>query len=55
MTYYISIADQVRQLEELGFSGIDAVGLNGDWLRLEDYPARRDGWIYYMARSSLAA
>jgi ubiquinone/menaquinone biosynthesis C-methylase UbiE len=51
MTYHISVRNQIKQVREIGFRDIRAVGLDGRWLR-EDELSRRhdDAWIYYVCR-----
>ena len=50
ITYYIHVADQVRQLEEARFQDCRAIDLSGRWLEAGDFPNARDHWIYYLCR-----
>jgi ubiquinone/menaquinone biosynthesis C-methylase UbiE len=48
LTYYIKKENQVRQLEQMGFSGIQMVDEHGSLITLDE--DCRDGWIYYICR-----
>lgn len=54
ITYYISIADQVRQLKESGFDSIEPVSLIGRWLQPQEWDQAVDNpWIYYVCRKQV--
>jgi hypothetical protein len=48
LTYYIKKEHQIRQLEDVGFSGVEMVSLDGSFIDLNE-PCE-DHWIYYIAR-----
>lgn len=50
LTYYIKKENQVRQLEQMGFSEIQMVGEDGSFISLDQ--DCRDGWIYYICRKA---
>jgi SAM-dependent methyltransferase len=50
INYYISIEDQILQLEERGFHTCEAVALDGSGLQRHNYCSNRDPWIYYVCR-----
>ena len=47
-TYYITKENQVKQLEKVGFSGIEMVDEAGSFISIDQ--DCRDGWIYYICR-----
>lgn len=49
LTYYIHARDQVRQLEDAGFTGVECYGLNGQKIAPAQSRAQ-DNMVYYMAR-----
>ncbi|MGO9429636.1 class I SAM-dependent methyltransferase [Rhodoblastus sp.] len=54
LIYYISIPDQIRQLEYSGFGSIEPVALDGRWLRPGEWAETVDDpWIYYVCRKSI--
>jgi len=50
LTYYVKKENQVRQLEEVGFSEIQMVDEKGSFITLDQ--DCRDGWIYYICRKA---
>lgn len=48
--YYIAIEEQIKQIQEWGFSPTAAVGSDGRWLAPSDYASCKDFWIYYVCR-----
>ncbi len=48
LMYYTTVPHQIRRLEELGFSHIEAVARDGS--PLHPQAPGRDPWIYYVAR-----
>lgn len=50
LTYYIKKEHQVKQLEAIGFSGIEMVNERGSLITLDE--ACKDGWIYYICRKA---
>ena len=46
LTYYITVSDQIKQLEEAGFLQIEAYDMEGHRVKTgRDFP-----WTYYLAR-----
>ena len=48
LAYYIRIEEQINQARKIGFDDIEAIGLDGNWLREEDYVTCSDPWVYYI-------
>jgi len=53
-TFYIEPEEQVRQLEELGFTDVKAFALCGRQLELTDLARAEDPWLYYLCSSNRA-
>jgi ubiquinone/menaquinone biosynthesis C-methylase UbiE len=50
LTHFVSIPNQVEQLERIGYRLIEVVGLDGSWLSACEYDRCRDPFLYYVCR-----